>query len=670
MKALKKTISAALAVSLTLSSVISASATDIKPKEEVIYIMTDANGNTQNVYAVNIYGGGSVTDYGYYSSVKILNTNDKVTVNEDIISFSSGSDRVYLQGDMANVEIPWDIVIEYILDGEPVTPDFLAGKSGRLEIRFTVSENENASGNFYENYALQASFTLDTKLCGNISTEGATVANVGSKKQITYTILPGSGIDTAITADVHDFEMDSAAINGVRLNLNINADTSGLFDNINELTDGIEELDDGAKELSDGAHELYDGAGELTDGVSELRDGADALADGTGSLNDGVSQLTDGIDEIRDGLEALCARSDDLVNGSAQVLAALQKIQSGVDAAAVDTEKLGKLTEASGKISAAISSLREGAVTLAAAADYTAYKSVMNKNGLDIDALAAGNAQTVNTLAAQMSELQATLEQIKNVPGYEEQAAQLSSQIEQLNGIVMLLKGSSGMISGTEQYFSQLSDGAEKLKAGLAQLETSYAEFNAGISELADTLSSTLVNMSALAEGIKALTAQYAQLDTGIGEYTDGVAKLYSGFDKLKSGISELANGSRELLDGANELSEGADKLYNGAGELYDGAGELVDGADRLSDGTGELRDKTSDIDDKVNDKIDDIIAEIGGSDDTIMSFVSEKNTNVETVQFVIKTQAIEKPEADTQQEEIVEHLNFWQKLLRLFGLY
>ena len=71
-----------------------------------------------------------------------------------------------------------------------------------------------------------------------------------------------------------------------------------------------------------------------------------------------------------------------------------------------------------------------------------------------------------------------------------------------------------------------------------------------------------------------------------------------------------------------------------------------------------------------MNDKIDDIIAEIGGSDDTIMSFVSEKNTNVETVQFVIKTQAIEKPEADTQQEEIVEHLNFWQKLLRLFGLY
>ena len=54
-----------------------------------------------------------------------------------------------------------------------------------LQIRFKVTENEKYSS-FYENYALQASFTLDTKLCDNITADGGTIANVGRKKQITF----------------------------------------------------------------------------------------------------------------------------------------------------------------------------------------------------------------------------------------------------------------------------------------------------------------------------------------------------------------------------------------------------------------------------------------------------------------------------------------------------
>ena len=41
-----------------------------------------------------------------------------------------------------------------------------------------------------------------------------------------------------------------------------------------------------------------------------------------------------------------------------------------------------------------------------------------------------------------------------------------------------------------------------------------------------------------------------------------------------------------------------------------------------------------------------------------------------ESIRFVIKTQAIELHASDTVQEEAKEHLSFWKKLLRLFGLY
>ena len=74
-------------------------------------------------------------------------------------------------------------------------------------------------------------------------------------------------------------------------------------------------------------------------------------------------------------------------------------------------------------------------------------------------------------------------------------------------------------------------------------------------------------------------------------------------------------------------------------------------------------------MDEQINETLDSIIESLQGSDE-IVSFVSRKNENVKSVQFVIKTEAIKIPKSETYAEEVEEHLSFWQKLLRLFGLY
>ena len=204
-------------------------------KEEVIYIMTDASGKVTDMEAVNIFSGGDIIDYGDYSHVKMLNTTDKITQSGDKITFSSGADKVYYQGTLKSTVIPWNISIRYFLDGKEYSAADMAGKSGALEIRFSVSKNGSCRGSFYDDYALQASFTLDTALCKNIVSSGATVANVGSDKQLTYTILPGKGIDTVIRADVTDFTMDAVAINGVRLHMNFEVDDTALMDKVDEI---------------------------------------------------------------------------------------------------------------------------------------------------------------------------------------------------------------------------------------------------------------------------------------------------------------------------------------------------------------------------------------------------------------------------------------------------
>ena len=83
---------------------------------------------------------------------------------------------------------------------------------------------------------------------------------------------------------------------------------------------------------------------------------------------------------------------------------------------------------------------------------------------------------------------------------------------------------------------------------------------------------------------------------------------------------------------------------------------------------TGEFVKETSGMDTEVSDEIDSLIASIAGDNAETVSFVSEQNTNVKSVQFVIKTDAIQVEEVEMVEAEAEETLNFWQKLLRLFG--
>jgi putative membrane protein len=72
----------------------------------------------------------------------------------------------------------------------------------------------------------------------------------------------------------------------------------------------------------------------------------------------------------------------------------------------------------------------------------------------------------------------------------------------------------------------------------------------------------------------------------------------------------------------------------------------------------------------EVDDKIDSMLNQLTNSDSEVISFVSDQNTNVDSVQFVIKAAGIEKTKIVETVNVTEEHLNFGQKLLRLFGLY
>ena len=269
MKTLKKILPVLLSGVMALSCASPALAADGGSlKEEVVYIMTDTAGSVKRIDVVNVFGSGAVCDYGNYSEVKMLNTDNEISQEGDKITFSTNEKRAYYQGTMENTEIPWNISIRYFLDGQEYPAEELAGKSGHLKVQFAVAKNDQFEERFYDDYALQAAFLLDTYRCSNIDAPDATAAEVGSDKQLSYTILPGQGIDTFFEADVNDFEMDAVSINGVKLKLDVEVDDSEMMDRIGEMIDGMIDIDDGADSLHNGASDLQDGGASLMNGAS------------------------------------------------------------------------------------------------------------------------------------------------------------------------------------------------------------------------------------------------------------------------------------------------------------------------------------------------------------------------------------------------------------------
>lgn len=609
-------------------------------KEEVVYVNLNNNGLVDKVYAVNIFNSKNIVDYGDYSEVRNMNTNDVLNYSNGKIVTTNSSDKLYYEGVLENAEIPWNIDISYYLNGEKISPDKLARSAGSLEIKISISSNEKCNSVFFENYALQGAVLLDTEKCANIESDEATIENVGSQKQLSYMILPNKGKEITIKADVKDFEMPSISLNGVRFNLDVDVNTDELTDKVKELTDAIDEINLGATTLKDGTSTLNGGTSDLLSGVD--------------SLNSGVDSLNSGILKVKEGLETLNSKSSNLTDGSKKILDALNEINLALENVNVSSESIAQLVSASSDIKKGIDNLVKGALSLNSNIGYSAYKGIMSSNGLNIDSLQASNTSEVNDIKSQIQSLTDAKNALmaEGALDGDSKVLAIENAISELTEIIGLLQKNSAAIGGVETYLNNVSTGTQELLTGSNTLQEKYGQFDEAIVNLSQKLSSLGENMATLANAISQLTAQYKTFDTGVNDYTKGVSALLEGYSKIVNGSTELKNGTKTLKDGANSLNSGASSLY--------------EGTTKLSDGTGELNDKTSNLDGEINDEVDSMVNELTGNLEEVVSFVSEKNTNVESVQFVIKTPAIEKEKVESVEEK-TENLSIWQRFINLF---
>ena len=387
-------------------------------KDESVYLISDANGNVNKTIVVdhlkNKDKKDTLEDASNLSDIENVKGKEKFTQSGDKLTWQAGGKDIYYQG-TATEEPPVTQKVTYYLDGKEISPEDLAGKSGKVKIRFdytnTTSYTEKVNG---EKQTVSVPFAAITGLVFGDGFENIEVTNGKAEVSDSSSVvlgyaLPGLKDSLGIkdkdldgdvnipeymemTADVKNFSMPAAmtfVVNASDYVSTDGIDTSDLDDMINDLKDASTQLQDGSKTLAEGTDTLTDGLSTLqsklgtfasgvgtlqsglktyTDGVSTLSGGLNTLGNSTGALvsgadklNDGAGQLASGSATLKDGLKSYTDGANGLAKGASDLDAGIgtlaEKSGTLVDGAT-------KLDDGASQLSASASSINEGIKSL------------------------------------------------------------------------------------------------------------------------------------------------------------------------------------------------------------------------------------------------------------------------------------------------------------------
>ena len=604
-------------------------------KDESVYLISDANGNVNKTIVVdhlkNKDKKDTLEDASNLSDIENVKGKEKFTQSGDKLTWQAGGKDIYYQG-TATEEPPVTQKVTYYLDGKEISPEDLAGKSGKVKIRFdytnTTSYTETVNG---EKQTVSVPFAAITGLVLGDGFENIEVTNGKAEVSDSSSVvlgyaLPGLKDSLGIkdkdldgdvnipeymemTADVENFSMPAAmtfVVNASDYVSTDGIDTSDLDDMINDLKDASTQLQDGSKTLAEGTDTLADGLSTLQSKLGTFASGVGTLQSGLKTYTDGVSTLSGGLNTLGNSTGALVSGADKLNSGAGQLASGSATLKDGLkaytDGASQLNTGLNQLNDNTGSLATGVTSLNDGAKTLS-------------------DGINAAN---------------------KGAAGVSAGAAQLKTSIDTAKtGADSLAAGAKQVDEGVGQLTQSLSDMPETIKTNINKTLEPLNELNVGTLfktlGYIDTDKITADNVSAAADAavnnagdiIDALTnmqnqnpsATYNQILVGLSQ-GKGAVSVYSAVNQSvtdsASTVQALKDGSAKVSDGASSLDAGLGRLSDGASELSSGASDLAKGTTQLATGATELQTGTQSLADKLPELTKGITSLVNGSNELV----------------------------------------------------
>ncbi len=600
-------------------------------KEESVYVVADANGASKEVivsdWLKNTSGEKTIVDQSDLTDIKNIKGDETFENDGENITWNADGSSIYYQG-TTDKELPVSMNITYYLDGQEMTADEIAGKSGNVTIRFDYTNNEKVETSVdgkdtevYVPFTVMSTMILPTDKFANINVTNGKVMSEGNNNIVMGLAFPG--LTESLDLDKEELEEkdisipDYVEVNAItsdfQLDMTLSVILSDALSDIH-LTDSIDlsELEDGMNDLTDATTKLEDGSGALRDGVQELSDKTGEFSNGAKELYDGVVKYTDGVSQIESGVNTLKEGSGALSSGANELSAGAATLNEKVQAISLPS---GSLTEEQkNQISSAVAAdplLSAGASQLSKGITQAALGSV------------ASSINSSDSIKAAASSVR---------PSFDNMVAagvMTSEQADQLaNGIASgILNNVAGKVSGAAE--------SENSTATQACLDALTSAAQKGAIDGASAAAGSAASYSGMIDQLKAATSQLAD---GAKKVADGAGQLDSGVGTLQSGVNTLNGNSAALVDGASKLYDGTGKLTDGVSELLTGANDLNDGMVRFDEeGISKLTDAFDSDGKNVLDRLDATMEAAKG----YHTFTSLADGQEGSVKFIIRTGAV-----------------------------
>ena len=622
-------------------------------KEETVYVIAGADGSPQKVivsdWVKNPQKADKIKDKSNLTDIENVKGDETYTIDENkMLEWGANGQDIYYKG-KSNEQLPVGVSIRYTLDGTPVAPKDLAGKSGKLKMTFTYTNRQyeevkigDKKEKIYVPFVILTGMMLDNEKFTNVDVSNGKVINDGSHTYVAGFALPGLNESLAlgdkldlpstveITADVTDFELATTltvATNEVFNDIDtskFDGEIDTLKKKLKEMTDGVNQLADGTSQLYKGLSTLLDKSGELIDGVDQLYNGADQLQSGAASLDSGAGTLADGASALDGGVSKLQSGATALDSGAGDLSSGASTLDGGV---ATLKYYIGELAGGLDQISSNSAQLRGGAAQV-----FKTFLSEADKQiaaaGLQAEPLTIENyASVLDALIGQLSEENvtklATDTACKTVSSTVEsqrdlirQSVEAAVRTQVTNGVL----AAAGLGMDSDSYDAavaagqipddvqlQVSKGIAAQMAGMSSTIdgtgeakiTEAIESNMQGEQVRTQIAQAVQQAAGGREALKALKAQldsYNQFYNGILSYTSGVDKANGGAREifnntitLKNGTANLASGAGDLKDGTSQIKSGTSELKNGSSQLKSGSSQLKAGASQLHSGAAQL---------------------------------------------------------------------------------
>ena len=521
-------------------------------KDETVYVLANADGSVKKIIVsdwIKNNGGKTVSDKTELSDIKNVKGDESYVMDTDNMrEWNADGKDIYYQGTISKA-LPVDLKVSYELDGKPVSAESLAGKSGKVTIRFDYTNNQyknvsidGKNTKIYVPFVMLTGLLLDNDIFTNVEISNGKIINDGDRIIAVGFALPGMQENLNLSrdkVDIPDFVEITADVNNFALSNTLTVAANSIISDLDvSKLDSADDLQASLTELSSAMSKLLDGSSELYGGLSELLLKSNELISGVDKLANGASALSDGAAALSAGLSELVSNNDTLNAGAKQVFDTL----------------------------------------------LSAVSQKLKDNGITVDTLTVENYKTV-------------------IGGLLENPTD-SQKAELINIADAALNAKLSAIGVPQNYYGAVKVLlATKLSSGETQ-ESAMAEIAAMLQNISDPQNAATIGAAAATaeseNGKQIINAFCLNLANQTLEPTvkEAVAQLdsynefYKGVLAYTAGAKQAYDGSTELKNGAKELSDGANALKSGSSQLVGGVQQLTDGSKRLADGLKEFNEK------------------------------------------------------------------------------